>query len=186
MEAMYSEEIFKSVLTVNFEANGKRYANFVINEDTIEQLRNQGVDVENVAKSEVKKQISKTTDFYIRQNLSSIDEDLADLVSEKSWLEGVFAAHSISPEEVRNATVSVILGQKTVDEAVSDLSISSDLVPDFQRAVEIAKIIAWKEEIWKKEAELESQIDSMNLEELLQLDVKKLCEDAYSGIPLEV
>jgi ABC-type ATPase with predicted acetyltransferase domain len=133
-----------------------------------------------------KLELSKATDSYIQQKLSSIDEDLADLVSEKSWLEGVFAAHSILPEEVRNATVAVILGQKTVDEAVSDLSIPSDLVPDFQRAVEIAKIIAWKESIWKKEAELEAQIDSMTLEELLQLDVKKLCEDAYSEIPLEV
>ena len=135
---------------------------------------------------EKKRELSQQTDSYIQQKLSEIDEDLADLVSEKSWLEGVFAAHSISPEEVRNATVAVILGQKTVDEAVSDLSIPSDLVPDFQRAVEIARIIAWKESIWKKEAELEAQIDSMTLEELLQLDVKRLCEDTYSKIPLEV
>jgi glutamyl/glutaminyl-tRNA synthetase len=174
-------------MKVSFEHNGKRYVNFDLSDEkVVEQLKSLGVDVETLAKKEQKKNLSQATDSYIQQKLSSIDEDLADLVSEKSWLEGVFAAHSISPEEVRNATVAVILGQKTVDEAVSDLSIPSDLVPDFQRAVEIAKIIAWKESIWKKEAELEAQIDSMTLEELLQLDVKKLCEDAYSGIPLEV
>ena len=174
-------------MIITFEHNRKKYVNFDLSDEkVVEQLKSLGVDVETLAKKEQKKNLSQATDSYIQQKLSSIDEDLADLVSEKSWLEGVFAAHSISPEEVRNATVAVILGQKTVDEAVSDLSIPSDLVPDFQRAVEIAKIIAWKESIWKKEAELEAQIDSMTLEELLQLDVKRLCEDAYSGIPLEV
>jgi hypothetical protein len=98
----------------------------------------------------------------------------------------VFDAHGISPEQVRKETVLVILGKKTIDEAISELSIPDDLVSDFQRAVEIARIIAWKEAIWKAEAKLEEKVDSMTLEELLQLDVKRLCEDAYSGIPLEV
>ncbi|ADU96037.1 hypothetical protein Theam_0063 [Thermovibrio ammonificans HB-1] len=126
------------------------------------------------------------TTRYINQKLQEIQEDLPDLVSEKSWLEGVFAARGISPEDVRNATVAVVIGQKTVDEAISELSIPEDLIPDFKRAVEIAKIIAWKEAIWKAEATLEEQVDSMTLEELLQLDVKKLCQDAYAQIPLEV
>ena len=66
------------------------------------------------------------------------------------------------------------------------LSIPDDLIPDFKRAVEIARIIAWTEAVWKAEAKLEEQVDSMSLEELLQLDVKRLCEDTYSKIPLEV
>ena len=133
-----------------------------------------------------KVEVSKATDSYIKQKLKEIDEDLADLVSEKSWLEGVFAARGISPEAVRNATVAVVVGQKTIDEAISELSIPDDLVSDFKRAVEIAKIIAWKEAIWKAEEKLENQIDSMTLEELLQLDVRTLCEKAYKQIPLEV
>ena len=141
---------------------------------------------EEELRTSVVETLSYLTDRYIHQKLSSIDEDLADLVSEKSWLEGVFAARGISPENVRNATVAVVIGQKTTEEAVSELSIPDDLVSDFKRAVEIAKIIAWKESIWKAEEKLENQIDSMTPEELLSLDVRKLCEDTYSKIPLEV
>ncbi|WP_456436904.1 hypothetical protein [Desulfurobacterium sp.] len=138
------------------------------------------------AKDLVKQEISYFTDSYIKQKLKEIDEDLADLVSEKTWLEGVFAARGISPEDVRNATVAVVVGQKTIDEAISELSIPDDLVSDFKRAVEIAKIISWKEAIWKAEAQLENQVDSMTLDDLLQLDVKALCETTYAEIPLEV
>ncbi|SMO76188.1 hypothetical protein SAMN06269117_12719, partial [Balnearium lithotrophicum] len=86
-----------------------------------------------------------------------------------------------------------IAGQYTEDDAIKELKdrgLSDETVqrilPLLQRGVEIAKILNWKEEIWAKEGELEKQIDSMTLEELLQLDVKKLCESAYSQIPLEV
>ncbi|SMO75383.1 hypothetical protein SAMN06269117_1261, partial [Balnearium lithotrophicum] len=86
-----------------------------------------------------------------------------------------------------------IAGQYTEDDAIKELKdrgLSDETVqkilPLLQRGVEIAKILNWKEEIWAKEAELENQVDSMTLEELLQLDVKKLCEDTYSQIPLEV
>ena len=133
-----------------------------------------------------RKELSRQTDFYIAIKLQEIDEDLADLISEKSYLEGVFASQGISPEDVRNETVLVILSKKTIDQAIADLSIPDDLVSDFKRAVEIARIITWKEAIWKAEEKLESQIDSMTLEELLSLDVKKLCEDTYKEIPLEV
>jgi len=131
-------------------------------------------------------EVSKATDSYIQQKLREIDEDLADLISEKSYLEGVFASQGIPPEQVRNETVLVVLGKKTADQVISELSIPNDLVSDFKRAVEIAKIITWKEAIWKAEEKLESQIDSMSLEQLLSLDVKKLCEDAYKEIPLKV
>ena len=175
------------MLRVDFYFNGKKYKNFDLSKEKVRQrLAKDGVDVESVARNVLKRNLSQVTDSYIQRKLQEIDEDLADLVSEKSWLEGVFAARGISPENVRNATVAVVIGQKTTEEAVSELSIPDDLVSDFKRAVEIAKIIAWKEAIWKAEAELESQIDGMTLEQLLQLDVKKLCENAYKEIPLEV
>ena len=52
------------------------------------------------------------------------------------------------------------------------------------RLAEIQSIIAWKEQIWEEEANLEAQIDAMTLDELLSLDVKAMCENAYSQIPL--
>ncbi len=137
-------------------------------------------------KNALKDTISWFTDRYIQSQLNNIDEELSDLISEKSYLEGVFASQGISPEQVRNETVLVILGKKTVDQAIADLSIPDNLKKDFERAVEIARIIAWKEAIWKAEEKLESQIDSMSLEQLLQLNVKKMCETAYAEIPLEV
>jgi len=174
-------------MLVTFKHNGITYENFDISDEkTRQRLVEQGVDVESIAKNALKRNVSQATDSYIQQKLSSIDEDLADLISEKSYLEGVFASQGISPEAVRNETVLVILSKKTIDQAIATLSIPNDLVSDFKRAVEIARIIAWKEAIWKAEEKLESQIDSMTLEELLSLDVKKICEDTYSKIPLEV
>ena len=52
------------------------------------------------------------------------------------------------------------------------------------RLAEIQSIIAWKEQTWEEEANLEAQIDAMTLDELLSLDVKAMCENAYSQIPL--
>ncbi len=172
---------------ITFEKDGKLYKNFDIsNERTRQQLIEQGINVEDIAKNALKRDISQATDSFIQQKLQEIDEDLPDLISEKSYLEGVFASQGISPEQVRNETVLVILGKKTVEQAITALSIPDDLKKDFERAVEIARIIAWKESIWRAEEKLESQIDNMTLEQLLQLDVKALCEEAYKQIPLEV
>jgi len=147
----------------------------------------------------LKLELSKVTDSYINKKLSSIDEDLADLTSEAQVIEGrilYLAAKegiSITTDEVKQKIALFIAGSYTEQDAVNDLKekgLSDEtiqkILPLLARGVEIAKILNWKEEIWDKEGELESQIDSMTLEELLQLDVKKLCEDAYSGIPLEV
>jgi len=148
------------------------------------------------AKDLAKQEISSFTDSYIQHKLTAIDEDLADLTSEAQVIEGrilYLAAKegiSITTDEVKQKIALFIAGSYTEEDAINDLKEkgSSDeaiqrILPLLQRGVEIAKILNWKEEIWAKEAELEDQIDGMTLEELLQLDVKALCEEAYKQIP---
>jgi len=147
----------------------------------------------------LKDTISELTDRYINQKLSSMDEDLADLTSEAQVIEGrilYLAAKegiSITTDEVKQKIALFITGSYTEQDAVNDLKekgLSDEtiqkILPLLQRGVEIAKILNWKEEIWAKESELEAQIDSMTLEQLLKLNVKALCEEAYKQIPLEV
>jgi hypothetical protein len=146
-----------------------------------------------------KLEFSKATDSYIQQKLSEIDEDLADITSEAQVIEGrilYIAAQEnvvINLDEVKQKVALFVAGAYTQEQAISDLQAKK--LPDkaiqkilslLARGAEIAKILNWKEEIWDKEGELEAQIDSMTLEELLQLDVRKMCEEAYAGIPLEV
>ena len=64
MEAMTIEEIFKPALTVNFEANGKKYVNFVLNSETAKQLKKQGIQVEAIARKKQKENLCQFTDRY--------------------------------------------------------------------------------------------------------------------------
>ena len=150
-------------------------------------------------KRALKDTISWFTDRYIQSQLNNIDEDLADITSEAQVIEGrilYLAAKenvSITTDEVKQKIALFIAGSYTEQDAVNDLKekgLSDETIQKIllllQRGVEIAKILNWKEELWAKEAELEDQIDSMTLEQLLQLDVKALCEEAYKQIPLEV
>ena len=154
---------------------------------------------ESSLKIALKSTISWYTDKYIRNVLNKIDEDLADLTSEAQVIEGrilYLAAKegiTVTTDEVKQRIALFIAGSYTEQDAINDLKekgLSDEtiqkILPLLQRGVEIAKILNWKEEIWAKEAELESQIDGMTLEQLLQLDVKALCEEAYKQIPLEV
>ena len=150
-------------------------------------------------KKKVKRSLSKTTDEFIKKQLDEIDEDLADLTSEAQVIEGrilYLAAKegiSITTDEVKQKIALFITGSYTEQDAINDLKekgLSDEtiqkILPLLQRGVEIAKILNWKEEIWAKESELEAQIDSMTLEQLLKLNVKALCEKAYKQIPIEV
>jgi hypothetical protein len=163
------------------------------------QLPDFGKIKETLVKEVLKRIISKNTDSYIQRKLTSIDEDLADITSEAQLIEGrilYLAAKEkvlITSDEVKQKIALFIANSYTEQDAVNELKekgLSDEtiqkILPLLARGVEIAKILNWKEEIWAKEAELESQIDSMTLEELLQLDVKKLCQDTYSQIPLEI
>ena len=151
------------------------------------------------AKDLAKQEISSFTDSYIKQKLKEIDEDLADITSEIQVIEGrilYLAAKenvSITTDEVKQKIALFVTGSYTEQDAINDLKekgLSDEtiqkILPLLQRGVEIASILNWKEEIWAKEAELESQIDNMALEQLLQLDVKALCETTYAEILLEV
>ena len=174
-------------MIVSFTFNGKKYTNFDFsNQNVVEKFKNLGVDVESVVKSQQKKNISEYTDNYVKQKLRKIDEDLQDIATEQSYLEGVFYSQGIDPSAIKAEVTKVVLGQEDINTAITNLSIPKDFVEDFNRAVEIAKIINWKEQVWKKEADLESQIDSMTFDDLLNLDVKKLCEDAYAQIELNL
>ncbi len=154
---------------------------------------------ESDAKEILKQEISNRTDTYIQQKLQEIDEDLADITSEAQVIEGrilYIAAKegiSITTDEIKQKIALYVAGPYTQDDAINDLKTKGlsdqaiqEILPLLQRGAEIARILNWKEEIWQKEAELEKQVDSMSLEDLLQLDVKKLCEEAYSQIKLEV
>jgi hypothetical protein len=148
----------------------------------------------NALKELIKATIDWFTEHkYINRKLAEIKESLDDLSTEKAYLEGIFDANGIDPNAVRKATVQIILGLKTRDEAVKELSIPDELLAYFDRSIEIAKIFDWKERVWRKEAELEAQVDVNETqvetaEELLELykDIPALCERAYSEIPLEV
>jgi len=171
-----------------------RYSSYIWNPKT-EQVE---IDVDR-EKTLTKRDISKSTDSYIQQKLAELDEDLADITSEAQVIEGrilYIAAKegiSITTDEVKQKIALFIAGSYTQDDAVDDLKekgLSDEAVqsilPLLARAVEIAKMLNWKEEIWQKEEELESQVDSMTLEELESLNVKEFCETAYTEIPLEV
>ena len=127
------------------------------------------------------------TTRHINQKLQEIQEDLSDISTEQSWLEGVFYSQGLDPNQIKAEITKVVLGQEDVNTAITNLAIPDELVDNFNRAVEIAKIIAWKEQVWKTETQLEAQIDAVtDIDELLLFDVNKLCEEAYNQIPLEV
>jgi hypothetical protein len=169
-----------------------------VNIDEHPELQSIVQDEEKLKKA-LKGAIGMVTDLYIKRQLRSIDEDLSDITSEVQVIEtkilylAATDGVTISTDEVKQKVALFLAGTYTQESAISELSDKGFSEESIQRilsllarAVEIARILNWKEEIWQKEGELEAQIDGMTLEELLQLDVKKLCQDAYAQIPLEV
>ncbi len=188
------------MIVKKLEVNSKTIYNLDLSDEAArKKLEETGVNVIAVAKAEVKRMISSMTDSYIQRKLSFIDEDLADITSEAQVIEGRILyltakeGITVTTDEVKQRIALFIAGSYTEQDAINDLKekgLSDETIQKIlsllQRGVEIARILNWKEEIWAKEADLESQIDGMTLEQLLQLDVKKLCEDAYKEISLEV
>ncbi|NPA53951.1 MAG: hypothetical protein GXO21_04715, partial [Aquificae bacterium] len=145
---------------------------------------------------ERKRQVSKATERYIEAKLDEIDEDLSDLISEKGYIEELLLdmmPETITEEEIKRKIRRFKKGEYTTEEAIAELTelglgeaTINNILSLLGRYVEITKIIDWKEGIWRKEEELEKEIEEKTLEELLDLDIEKLCKYAYENIPLEV
>ena len=142
---------------------------------------------------------SNFTENYINQKLKEIDEGLADITSEKIYIEGsilVIAAKegvSITTDEIKTKIGLFIEGLYTEEQAIKELKdrglsdkAISQILSLLARGVEIAKITTWKETIWKKEGELEKEIENKTLNELLELDIEQMCKEAYKEIVLDV
>ena len=127
---------------VSFKHNEKAYENFDISKEEIrQQLVEQGIDVEAIAKAERKKQLSEQTDNYFYT-------------------------------EAENRG-----GYKNMGEILYDTQ-EGDPDAQFLKSLYDA--------IWTKEEELEQIVDSMTIEELLNLDVQKICKEAYDQVKAEL
>jgi len=142
-------------------------------------------------------ELNSYTETFITSELNRLDEDLTDLTSEVQVIEGrilYLAAKenvSITTDEVKQKIALFIAGSYTEQDAVNDLKekgLSDEAVqkilPLLARGVEIAKVLNWKEEVWRKEEELEEKITRMSLEELFALNIQELCNKEYPRIEL--
>ncbi len=142
-----------------------------------------------------KKTISHITNLYVNKKLQEIDEDLADLSTEIADIETrlLILIPDITSDDVKRKVGLFILGQYTQEQAIQELQSKglneeqiNEVLQLLARAVEIGKIINWKEIIWKTEGELEKEIENKTIEELLELDIEQMCKEAYKEIVLDV
>ena len=137
------------------------------------------------AKQIMKDTVDWFTTQYIKRKFDELQEDLADIISEKQVLEGKFYTAGLDPETVRNEVIAVVSGAKTKDEVINQLNIPDNLVPSFDRAIEIGKLLYWKELVWDEEAKIEAEIDMLQtIEEVYGFDVVSVCEQRYGVIVL--
>jgi len=146
-------------------------------------------------KRTLKDMISNFTDRYINTKLKELDEDLADLATEIADIETrlLILIPNSSSDEIKKKVGLFILGQYTQEQAIQELQSKglneeqiNGVLQQLARAVEIAKIVNWKETIWKKEEELEKEIENKTLEELLELDIEEFCRNEYGKIELKL
>jgi hypothetical protein len=143
----------------------------------------------------MKRQVSKATERYISTRLEEIDEDLSDLATEIANIEArlLLAIPDISSDEVKKKTALFMLGEYTEEQAIKELQdkgLNEEQIKGvldlLARAVEIAKIIAWKEKIWEMEEHLEEKLEKRTLDELENLKVEEFIEEAYKEIVLDI
>jgi len=153
-------------------------------------------DLENLKKC-AKYYLDIETSRYIDLQLNRIQEDLSDIATEepdiKSRIIRILKSKKInlSTDDIIYKITQYILGEIADEQVQKELDSYKQLTPEdkvkilnlLKRAVEIAKIIEWKEKIWDIEEQLESQIDQIDsIEKLLKLDLKKLIEENYPAI----
>ena len=99
----------------------------------------------------------------------------------------------VSSDEIKRKVGLFVIGKFTEEQAIQELQSKglneeqiNEVLQLLTRAVEIAKIINWKEEIWKKEEKLEKEIESKSLEQLLGLDIGEFCRNEYKDIALDI
>ncbi|MEO2067925.1 MAG: hypothetical protein ABGX27_00220 [Desulfurobacteriaceae bacterium] len=138
-----------------FTTDGKKIGEF----ESIESLKKldyplpENLDTSPIAKA-VKLSISSITDSYINQKLQEIDEDLADITSEASVIEGrilyIAATEGIVLDinETKQKIALFVAGAYTQEQAISDLQAKglSDkaiqkVLPLLARGAEIARIL---------------------------------------------
>ena len=151
----------------------------------------------NKLKDAFKDTLDWLTTRYINEQLEKIQEDLSDIATEESSIKlqiidilyerGI----DITTDKVLYKISLYLKGKLTEEDAKKELDSYEQLTPEdkvrilnlLRRAVEIAKIIKWKEKIWNIEEQLESQIDQIDsIEKLLELDLKKLIKENYPPI----
>jgi len=151
-------------------------------------------EVEGI-KSVAIQDISNFTEGYVNTKLKELDEDLADLATEIADIETrlLILIPNSSSDEIKKKVGLFILGQYNQEQAIQELQQKglneeqiNGVLQLLARAVEIAKIVNWKETIWKREGELEKEIENKSLDELLELDIEQMCREAYKDIVLDV
>jgi hypothetical protein len=144
-------------------------------------------------KSLLKQDISKFTDSYIKEKLNELDEDLEDIVSEIQYIEGkllyLFSKEGVSVtiDEIKQKVSLFLAGEYSKEDALKELqdkgiSNTEEILKLLERAVEIAKILKWKEDIWAKEEEIEQRVDSLTYEEFINFNIQTECEKEYNKI----
>jgi len=185
-------------MLVSFKFNGKFFNNWNLKDPEQGQyLEDLGVDIISITKEHLKKELDKLSTRYINEQLEKIREDLSDIATEETNIRGriirILRKNGIdsTTDEIIYKITQYLEGEITDEQVQKELEKYKQLKPEdkikilnlLKRAVEIAKIIEWKEKIWEIEEQLESQIDQIdNIDELLKLDLKKLIKEKYPSI----
>jgi len=151
----------------------------------------------NKLKNAFKDTLDWLTTRYIVEELEKIQEELSDIATEETNIRGRIIrilrknGINLTTDEIIYKITQYLEGKITDEQVQKELEKYKQLKPEdkikilnlLKRAVEIAKIIEWKEKIWEIEEQLESQIDQIdNIDELLKLDLRKLVKEKYPSI----
>ena len=160
-------------------------------------------EVEGI-KPVAKRDISNFTNIYIQNILKRLDwgntyeECLTELnhtiETERDFVIDLLRGKTnLTMTELTEKVIDYIKGKYTTQDVLNEINNiditdeeKNELLKALKELAEAGKITAWIRLIWKKEAELEKEIESKTLEELLELDIEQMCKEAYKEIVLDV